>query len=97
VKQAAIRAQLAGDICTALGITTKSDSPVLALCRKMVDVGHDPATPLEVYRGETLALQVKSIGLGARMQVNGNTRLVFAGEGKRRIGPPMRYFKEAAE
>jgi hypothetical protein len=42
-----IRAQLAGDICTALGLTAKSDSPVLALCRMLVDAGHDPSTPLE--------------------------------------------------
>jgi len=60
-----IRAELSDDTCSALGITAKADAPVLALCRKLVDAGHDPATPLEVYRGDTLALRVKSIGLGA--------------------------------
>jgi hypothetical protein len=49
-----IRAELVGDdACTALGKTVKSPSPVLALCRKLVDAGHDPATPLEAYRGAT--------------------------------------------
>jgi hypothetical protein len=64
-----IRAQLAGDICTALGLTAKSDSPILALCHKLVDAGHDPATPLAAYRGDTLALRVKSIGQGAQLRV----------------------------
>jgi len=42
------RAELVGDdSCSALGITVRSSSPVLALCRKLVDAGHDPATPLE--------------------------------------------------
>src|SRR5262249_21145279 len=75
----------------------KSDSPVLALCRKLVDAGHDRATPLEAYRDNTFALRVKSIGQGAQMQVNGNTRLVFAGDARRRTAPPMRSFSEAAE
>jgi len=46
-----IRAQLAGDICTALGITAKSDSPVLVLCQKLIDADHDPSAPLEAYWG----------------------------------------------
>jgi hypothetical protein len=86
-----IRAELSGaDTCSsALGITAKSDAPVLALCRKLVDAGHEPNTPLEAYRGDMLALRVKSIGQGAQLQVNGNTRLVFAGAPKRRTAPPM--------
>jgi len=93
-----IRAELSGaDTCTACGITMKSESPVLALCRKLVDAGHDPATPLEAYRGDMLCLRVRSIGQAARMQVNGNVRLVFAGAPKRRTAPPVRSFKQAAE
>jgi hypothetical protein len=66
----AIRVQLSGDdTCTALGLIVRSSSPVLALCRQLVDAGHDPATPLEVYRGDTLALRVKSIGQGAELRV----------------------------
>lgn len=44
----AIRADLEGDdTCSALGVTVRSSSPVLALCRQLVDAGHDPTTPLE--------------------------------------------------
>ena len=56
--------------CAALGVTARSSSPVLALCRKLIDAGHDPATPMDVYRGDTLALRVRSIGEAARLQVN---------------------------
>jgi hypothetical protein len=58
------------DTCTALDITAKSSSPVLALCRKLVEAGHDPATPLHAYRGETLALKIRSIGEAARLRVS---------------------------
>ena len=59
----AIHAQLVGDnSAIALGITAISFSPILAICRKLVDTGHDPATPLEVYRGDKLFLRVRSIG-----------------------------------
>jgi hypothetical protein len=71
----AIRAELRGDdICDARGITVRSSSPVLVLCRKLVQAGHDPATPLEAYRGDTLCLRVRSIGEGARLQINSQGR-----------------------
>jgi hypothetical protein len=67
----AIRAELTGsDNCAALGIVAHSSSPVLALCRKLIDAGHDPARPLEAYRGSTLCLHVRSIGEGASLRVN---------------------------
>src|SRR5262249_48308624 len=66
------RAELAwDDTCTALGIVVRSPSPVLVLCRKLIEAGHNPSTPLEAYRGSTLALRVKSIGQAAQMEVNG--------------------------
>jgi hypothetical protein len=69
---APIRAELAGsDTCRAEGITAHSSSPVLALCRKLIEAGHDPARPLHAYRGETLCLVIRSIGEGARLEVNG--------------------------
>jgi hypothetical protein len=47
----AIRADLIGaGICTALGLAINSSSPVLALCRALIEAGHDPATPLEAIR-----------------------------------------------
>ena len=58
-----IRAEISGsETCAALGTTEQSPSPVIALCRKLLDAGHDPATPLEAWRGEPLCLRVRSIG-----------------------------------
>jgi hypothetical protein len=65
-----LRAELIGSDCaTAPGIDAHGSSPLLALCRKLVDAGHDPATPLLAYRGNTLALKVRSIGEGAKLTV----------------------------
>jgi hypothetical protein len=69
---APVAAELIGSNCAiALGIKAHSPSPVLALCRDLVEAGHDPATPLHVYRGNTLALKIRSIGVAARLEVNG--------------------------
>ena len=59
------------DTCTALGLTALSPAPVLALCRQLVAAGHDPALPLHVMRGDTLALIVRSIGEAAALEING--------------------------
>jgi hypothetical protein len=69
--QAVIRAELFGaDECRAAGITVRSLSPVLALCRKLIEAGHDPAARLECYRGTTLCLTVRSIGEAAALELN---------------------------
>jgi hypothetical protein len=66
-----IHAELAwDDHATACGIVARSSSPVLKLCRLLVDAGHDPATPLEAWRGGTLCLRVRSIGEAAGLRVN---------------------------
>ena len=69
----AIHAQLVGDnSAIALGITATSSSPVLQLCRELVEAGVDPRTPLIAYRGDnTLCLRVRSIGEAAGLEVNG--------------------------
>jgi hypothetical protein len=65
-----VRADLIGvDICTAAGITATGHAPLLTLCRRLVEAGHDPSTPLEAYRGTTLRLRARSIGAGARLTV----------------------------
>jgi hypothetical protein len=67
---APIRATLIGDNrCEAAGITVRGSAPVLALCRKLVEAGHDPAPALEAYRGETLCLRIRSIGEAAGLTV----------------------------
>jgi hypothetical protein len=68
--QTAIRAELIGDdACTALGLTARGAAPVLALCRSLIEAGHDSTTPLETWRGKTFCLRVSSIGQGARLTV----------------------------
>ena len=95
-----IRAELTkSDIATAEGITVKAEVPVLALCRKLLEAGHDPATPLNVYRGKTLALRILGIGeaAGVRMSVDETGSPIFKRAETRAAASPMRYFSEAAE
>jgi hypothetical protein len=40
-------------------------SPILSLCRKLIEAGHPSSADLEVYRDGTLALRVRSIGEAA--------------------------------
>jgi hypothetical protein len=68
-----IRAALIGsDRCEAEGISVCAAAPVLALCRKLVAAGHDPRRPLHAYRGNVLALRVRSIGEGAELAIAGD-------------------------
>lgn len=64
----AIRAELVGsNTATACGLRA---STVLALCRALVAVGHDPGTPLVAARGAMPCLLVRSIGEAARLEIN---------------------------
>ena len=87
---APIIATLSGsDTATALGITAQSGSPVLELCSKLNEAGHDPHLPLHVYRGATLTLIVTSIGAAARLEVH-PTGTHFVRRIDRRTGPYVR-------
>jgi hypothetical protein len=87
---AAVRAELIGSNCAvALGIEAHGSSPVLELCRILVEAGHDPATPLEAYRGDTLALLIRSIGEAARLEVSQHG-VGFVARRERRAGSSMR-------
>jgi hypothetical protein len=69
-----IRAELSGGRrCSAIGIAATGNAPVLALCRRLIEAGHNPTLPLEAYRGTTLCLRVRSIGEGARLTVREGT------------------------
>jgi hypothetical protein len=70
---ARIRAELTGsDTCAACDMTVRgTHAPLLELCRKLVAAGHDPGARMEVYRGHTLALTVRSIGEGALLVAKG--------------------------
>jgi hypothetical protein len=67
-----IRAELKGsDTCiTDDGIVARAHAPVLALCRQLIEAGFDPSRQLHVYRDDTLALRVRSIGEAARLEIN---------------------------
>ena len=65
-----IRAELFGsDACAALRVAVCATAPVLALCRRLVAAGYDPALPLEAWRGPVLCLRVRSIGEAAQLRV----------------------------
>jgi len=64
-----IRATLSGsETCTAIGLAVRDVAPVLKLCRVLIEVGYDPATPLLAYRGDTLCLKVRAIGEAAELE-----------------------------
>jgi hypothetical protein len=68
--QAAIRAELIGsNRCCAEGFSARAASPVLAICRRLIQAGVDPGRPLHVYRGDVLCLVIRNIGEGARLTV----------------------------
>jgi hypothetical protein len=75
-----VRAELAwDDHATACGIVARGSSPVLKLCRLLVDAGHDPSRPLEAWRNGVLCLGVRSIGEAAGLRVNNKgTAFVWA-------------------
>jgi hypothetical protein len=71
LSKTSLRAELSGStICTAAGQVAIGHTPVLALCRQLIEAGRDPATPLKVYRGNTLALRIRSIGEAAVLEIN---------------------------
>jgi hypothetical protein len=58
-------------IASAEGVpSVRGWTPVLDLCRKLVEAGHDPSTPAEAYRGSTLCLHIPSIGEAARLSIS---------------------------
>lgn len=85
------------DQAEAEGHCVRSSSPVLALCRKLIEAGCDPDRPLHAYRGDTLCLTVRSIGEGAVLRARGNgVGFEIAPEETRPAAPPMRQNETAA-
>ena len=56
-------------IATSCGVEIKSPSPVLSLYRRLVAQACDPAVGLQAFRGDVLALTVRSIGEAATLQI----------------------------
>lgn len=66
-----LHAELIGsDRCTVDGFSALGAAPVLMLCRKLVEAGLDPGTPLEAWHQGTLALRVRSIREAAHLEIN---------------------------
>jgi len=63
---------IAADQCEAVSHKVRASAPVLALCRELVEAGHDPACQLHVYRKGVLALRIRSIGEAARLTIRGD-------------------------
>jgi hypothetical protein len=90
-RQEPINVELSGsDHCAALGITVQSTTPVLQLCWKLIEAGYDPNTALHAYRGNVLALRVRSIGIGARLRI-GSHGVGFEAVPACGAGPPVRF------
>lgn len=67
----AVRAEIIGsDQCAVEGLSARGASPVLALCRSLIRAGFNSARPLCAYRGDVLALSVRSIGEASRLRIS---------------------------
>jgi hypothetical protein len=69
-----VRAELTGDICTAAGLTAAGHAPVQSLTRLLIAAGHDPSARLEVWRGDVLALRVRSLAEASKLAVEDDRR-----------------------
>lgn len=86
----AIRADIIGlGRCQAEGHAVRGASPVLALCRRLVEVGFDPNWPLHAYREDTLCLVVHSIGEAAHLDINSKGTGFVRCRQAVRIAPPI--------
>src|SRR5262245_11680381 len=87
--QERLRAEIVGPTCTAAGVTANGSAPVLALCRQLLAAGLDPDKALDVYRGATLALRVRSLRQAAELEIN-SKGTGFARRSDVRTASPMR-------
>ncbi len=66
----AVRAELHGNDTARSGdLIARGRSPVFSLCRALLAAGADPDARLECFRGDVLALTVKTIGAGAALTI----------------------------
>ena len=80
--------------CLELGLEARGDAPVIGLCRKILDVKAPESlagAAMEVYRGQTLALRVKSIAELAAMQIGTSHGGAPIFERRREKPPERRY------
>jgi hypothetical protein len=58
------------DTAVALDTAVRSHSPVLCLCRALLGAGMDPNQPLHAFRGDVLALTIRTLADGAWLEVS---------------------------
>jgi hypothetical protein len=85
---------IGSDRCEHDGLVVKHNAPVLALCRKLIEAGYDPAAPLHAYRRDTLCLKIRTIAEGAKLTVEegpNGPRLIHFRQARTCVSaPPMR-------
>jgi hypothetical protein len=74
---------------TAAGMAARGTTPVLTLCRQLLAAGLDPDRAMEVFRGATLALRIRTIGEAAGLEINAEGT-GFRPARKPDTAPPMR-------
>jgi hypothetical protein len=88
-----IRAEIIGENkCRAEGYTVQAPAPVFALCRKLIAVEFNPSMRLEAWRGNTLALTIRTLAEGAALSVD-ESRSSFCRWkpfSRAAVSPPMR-------
>jgi hypothetical protein len=70
VRDPIIAAITGSDSAVVMSISVRSTSPLLCLCRALLRAGTDPNRPLRAFRGDVLALTIRSLADGARLEVN---------------------------
>ena len=95
-----LRIELSSDtiasVSSASSLAVHIGSPVIALCRKLVEAGYPSSAEIECYRGETLSLHVRSIGEAAKLYVAATGRPVFRREASRVRAPLVSQSEPAA-
>jgi hypothetical protein len=85
-----IRAMLLGSttcVAPALGLASTGNTPVIELCRLLIEHGHNPRACMLVYRGATLALRIPSIGTAAQLEISGKSTFFIRRPGVRAASP----------
>lgn len=66
-----IVAELSGDdTCTVGNITVRAAAPTFAMSRRLIAAGFDPNCALHAFRGNTLALTIRTIAEGASLSID---------------------------
>ena len=71
-------------VSSASSLAVHTGAPVLALCRKLVDIGYPSSADLEAYRGDVLCLKVRSVGEAAGLYVDRHSGVSVAAPQPRR-------------